>query len=69
MARRKVITQVDIDFIDSVWAYNKTLKRFQFDCKTYENKGKWYWLHNDMYVRDVNLSEYEFMLNYLKINF
>lgn len=38
----------DIIFIDSVWAYNKTKNRFQFDCKIYENNGKWYWLQTNV---------------------
>lgn len=53
-------------FINSVWVYNHTKRRFEFDCKTYEDNGSWYWLHNNEYIRDVDNREFKFMINYLK---
>jgi hypothetical protein len=65
MSRRNMIPIDDVDVINSVWAYNRTKKRFQFDCKTYEKDGIWYWIHSNEYARDVDKYEQEFMQSYL----
>lgn len=68
MSSKKIIHLDSINVINHVWAYNQTQKRFEFDNKTYERDGKWYWLHSDKFVRDVDEREIEFMENYLKTN-
>ncbi len=68
MSKRNNV-QINIDErerIDLVWNYNKTKQRFEFDNKTYEKDGKWYWITTDKYVRDINKYEEEFIGDYLK---
>lgn len=65
MSKKTMPKRDDIEVINHVWAYNKTKNRFEFDNKTYEKDGKWYWLHNDKYVRDLDKYDIEFMRKYV----
>ena len=41
----------------SIYSYDFLRNRWHYDCKAYLENGKWYWLWNHEYVRDI--TDYE----------
>ena len=53
---------------DSIYSYDYLRNRWVFDCKAYSENGKWYWLWNHEYVRDISNYEMKMIEKFRKEN-